>query len=408
MDSLHVPGSKPRSSSEGRVGGRTLSRNEPPREYCVYTPIIVNSNQSEKGAIGKTNQSGINSETVIVNELLCYITQYRHSTTNSGLKAVCIRYFSDEDIAIAKGIIWSLADAHLSTFKPRNDSKLRSAAEADLNDLLDALVKIDGKVKLPTFAAVHIDKMPRFNPEDVDLFSLNERLNQLERKLEQHDDYIKEQQSDTQPRKMYSSVLKSTPKPNIHKVKAHEMPSMQGQGPSTVGAGSSSLTDNSPPVFGVDKEGFQIPKQHLKKLRSKESKNFVRGNASPAKIKGAAPTRDMFVSHLDRETTSKDLSDHIKEKGINVLDIEKMSNDKAILKSFKVKINRSDVDKILDPSIWPRGVLCRGFFYRKPRDSDQRIRVASGVSQVSSLGMSEINSLADFSGDISSDNSTYQ
>ncbi len=90
MDSLHVPGSKPRSSSEGRVGGRTLSGNEPPREYCVYTPLIVNSNTSEKGAIGKTKQSGINSETVIVNELLCYITQYRHSTTNSGLKAVCI------------------------------------------------------------------------------------------------------------------------------------------------------------------------------------------------------------------------------------------------------------------------------------------------------------------------------
>ncbi len=409
MASLATPGNqKQRTSSAGRPGGRTLSRNEPQREYCVYTPVLVSAEPGTAGGVEKVKQANIDADSVIVNELLCYITQYMHSTTNAGLKAVCARYFSDEDIAIAKGIIWSLADAHLSSFKSRNDSKLRSAAEADLNDLLDALGKIDGKVKLPTFAAVNIDKMPRFNPEDLDLFSLNERLSQLEKKFELHECMMEKRSisSVMDSSKLYSSAVKSPTVPNVTKAQPPKQSATahtdeKGKKPPPTKKGTSLNHEIK------DAEGFEFPRYHRKRLRANQNDNVVKGNASPSKIRGAALTRDMFVSHLDRDTNAKDLEDHIKEKGIVVIDIEQKSNEKANLKSFKVKVNKSDYEKMMDPEIWPRGVQCRAFFYRRPGRFDPRIRNVSGISKISSVGTSEIDTLANYSGDISADDSLY-
>ena len=57
----------------------------------------------------------------------------------------------------------------------------------------------------------------------------------------------------------------------------------------------------------------------------------------------------------------------IENNGIQVYNIDKMSNYQASFKSFKVKISVLDIDKILNENIWPNGIQCE--MWRNPRRS---------------------------------------
>ena len=85
-------------------------------------------------------------------------------------------------------------------------------------------------------------------------------------------------------------------------------------------------------------------------------------------LRGAPPpTRDFFVSRVtvgDREG----IKELIEANGIQVYNIDKMSNYQARFKSFKVKISVLDKEKILNESMWPNGIQC--MMWRNPRRSN--------------------------------------
>ena len=82
--------------------------------------------------------------------------------------------------------------------------------------------------------------------------------------------------------------------------------------------------------------------------------------------------RDLFVYHTAHETTEDDMKDLINETSkVQVINVEKRSNEYAYYGSFRVTINRVDFDKAMDPAHWPVGWSVREYFHsRKKKEGD--------------------------------------
>ena len=99
--------------------------------------------------------------------------------------------------------------------------------------------------------------------------------------------------------------------------------------------------------------------------------NIVIGRgASTEGLRGAPPpARVIFVSRVvtgDKES----MSNFIKSRGVNVINIEKTSHEDATFSSYKIRISVVDKEKVFDPNFWPEGVKCRMWRERKERNQD--------------------------------------
>ena len=118
------------------------------------------------------------------NELLAYIQYYINRSTKENLKNVIIRSFSSEDVSVAKTILWSGCQAVLGSMDTRRASAVRTIKEADTADIINGFDKLDkSPFDMPTYAAVDIEKIPKFAPEDMEFTSIFERLSILEQRV---------------------------------------------------------------------------------------------------------------------------------------------------------------------------------------------------------------------------------
>ena len=110
------------------------------------------------------------------------------------------------------------------------------------------------------------------------------------------------------------------------------------------------------------KDGWNTVKD-AKKLRSRGAK-VVRGTSGLALGAGSnnfrqgwrAAPREIFVYHTHYSTNEDDIKDLINETSkVEVLEVEKRSREGSYFGSFRVKVNREDFDKALQPEHWPAG-----------------------------------------------------
>ena len=124
-----------------------------------------------------------------------------------------------------------------------------------------------------------------------------------------------------------------------------------------------------------DADLYEIPSYHKKKAqRSHKRQQAVMGTASPSStsIKGAPhPRKEFFVFRLEKSTSTEHLLNFVREKGIKPVDAVEVSHPHAKFKSFKLTVEVSDVDRVLDSDCWPRGIGVRR--YRPSRSSDQPV-----------------------------------
>ena len=88
------------------------------------------------------------------------------------------------EIVQAKNVLWAIYIG-LGNKKACRNSQARShhAVGLDLIDMLDAFKKIDGNKLGVPFVAVRMDRLPRNGPEEINVFSLVDRLSAVEREL---------------------------------------------------------------------------------------------------------------------------------------------------------------------------------------------------------------------------------
>ena len=103
-------------------------------------------------------------------------------------------------------------------------------------------------------------------------------------------------------------------------------------------------------------------------------KKFVVGTASQPGRKMRSPPADIFVYGVHPDTTVEDIVQDLAYSDIVITnsDIIQKSKEEAFLKSYKISVKAEDLQKALDPAIWPLRVKVREFIHYSRRSAVQR------------------------------------
>lgn len=130
----------------------------------------------------------------IINPVLTYVQYSFANSTFDGIKRVLIDFYSQEEISSAKQSLWDACTEYLPTFANRQDSNNRSAKEAETLDILNAYKRIDNTEDVTVQCLTNkLDRIPRCEPEELDLLSMMDRIIALENKVQNHEGKISKQ-----------------------------------------------------------------------------------------------------------------------------------------------------------------------------------------------------------------------
>ena len=127
---------------------------------------------------------------LVINELLAYAFDELKRSPCNDVKAQILRFYCASSISSAKHMLWEKFSSSLSAFAPRRDTAKRVAAEADLDDIMAAVAKIDsqcdGKEPHIIFVVKNVRNVPppseRMNSwADADM--ILRRLDEIEKYL---------------------------------------------------------------------------------------------------------------------------------------------------------------------------------------------------------------------------------
>lgn len=109
----------------------------------------------------------------------------------------------------------------------------------------------------------------------------------------------------------------------------------------------------------IDNTGFEQQRRQKKK-----QKKVIKGKGEVKQGFGGAPepNRSLFVYRANSDTSEEIVSNHIKSKGFQVIEVVGVSHGDSKFKSFKVTIPVSSVEPLLSEDLWPEGICVRRFY----------------------------------------------
>ncbi|ELU06733.1 hypothetical protein CAPTEDRAFT_209107 [Capitella teleta] len=130
-----------------------------------------------------------NSTTSVLHDpLLAFVAANRGSATSAHIRTVTLFGFTPDQVLVAKNLLWgvNIAARHLGENPKRVTRQARTASEAHLSDVLEALRKLDNANQLPRIAvyASDLHLVSRVRAGDIDVVSLAERLQDVESALQ--------------------------------------------------------------------------------------------------------------------------------------------------------------------------------------------------------------------------------
>ena len=389
-------------------------------------PLCSSCERSGKQSLNESKMvDPCSSIAPIVNELLTYTLFHFNICSYDEIKQTVLDFYTPDEIKEAKELFWSSQSEKLPLFESRRDSASRSAQEANIIDLLNAIKKIDNEeAQLPQFSAVNLSRLPKNTPRDLDSMTKSEQLSEIEHRCEsaekrsiRNTDRIndlfnmynevqdnilqlrrsianeiqlmkKEQRIDTlgvpdkqvlnpsskpintrPPEKVVSEnswvkVVKANGKKGSKKMLGNtDQRNLESTKFTVSNPGTSDNAENSQISNASD---FEIPREQRKR-KARANRKAVFGRNSTGTLKGAPRRVDMFVFHLEKETDIDLVQTYVEDKNVNVFKAECVSHEDSVYKSFRITVDFSDRERMLEEDFWPQGVGCRQFFRRRQK-----------------------------------------
>ena len=113
----------------------------------------------------------------------------------------------------------------------------------------------------------------------------------------------------------------------------------------------------------------------MNKVDKPKGRNVFHGSSAATEESSLAADVDLVASGVARDATEKQLEDFLKAKGINVMKVECLTKSELIVeekvrsKTMKVTVKAAELEKAMDPGVWPYRVGVRHF--RAPQRSRQ-------------------------------------
>ena len=361
----------------------------------------------------------------INNELLSYIQHHLVRSSAENIKSVIIRFYTPEEISQAKSLLWkSVPSDSLGPMRTRVKSTTRLAHEADVDDVISSFQKIDSlSLSVPKFAAINLDRLPKYPPEQVSdavvrdiVNSIEQRLRVVEARSEGNTDSInvlnmianEGLKSKVSSNLMCSSswpalgnesvettcnrdaskseaASKSDSRPSAADVvKLIAKPQRPVTRPRGVSSRAVSMT-GAPAIKNVkddykedvplsqDKNEAEIPgdfemtREQKRRIwrRERNNKAIVGKRENCLMIKSGLKNIDIFIFRVHKDVDNEDLKQFIVDEGISVSDFQKVSRDDSMMNSFKATIPFTDYDHVMSDSFWLTGIACRRFYSKR-------------------------------------------
>ena len=129
--------------------------------------------------------SSASESTIIINELLTYVSYYRNRSQTESLRRVVLTAFPPTTITDAKKALVQRFQAVLSSCAltaDRRSSTARAAHEAEIDDIIGIFTAVDlqGALDNTVFAAANLDVLPKFGPEEINFVAIANRQARVE------------------------------------------------------------------------------------------------------------------------------------------------------------------------------------------------------------------------------------
>ena len=99
----------------------------------------------------------MSEKTIYINELLCYIIHHINNSTMENISKVINYFYTCEGIYEAKKQLWTAEGTQsLGGIIERKKTAKRSASEANVDDIIEALIKLDSEDCVPCFTAKNV------------------------------------------------------------------------------------------------------------------------------------------------------------------------------------------------------------------------------------------------------------
>ena len=353
-------------------------------------------------------KNALDKPDIIINNLLAYVNTYRKRSTNVKLFNACIKFFSKEDITSAKVALYDEYNVVLGTAPRRLGSKHKSKAEFELEDILEAFTALDRKSIDAICASSNVKDLPNYNPEELELSSIVERIISMENKLQEHSTRLDENfthltknKSEIETNKrnisniqneVQSSInIANKTRTNVHKQES-EVTELKnkiesGRMPTYAAASKSGLSNarsvSPQPNMNRRPSAARRPSGNDNNWRVAGSRKrpparygTINATSGSYNFGMPLPSRYVVIERVKKGKTIEDINDYIKSKNNNIpiRSIKFMSNSKAYSESFLIEVSLEHINIFKKEDFWPEGVRFRDFRGNGRLWKDSRVR----------------------------------
>ena len=118
---------------------------------------------------------------MIVNGLLCYAIHHLGSAARDNIELTLKNFYNHQQVVEAKEALWAACGDHLKTLSLCKNGKLRSAKEGNIEEIMAALIKLDGISCTPNVCVSNLDTVPDRQPESWNYASMIQEVADLKR-----------------------------------------------------------------------------------------------------------------------------------------------------------------------------------------------------------------------------------
>jgi len=238
---------------------------------------------------------------------------------------------------------------------------------------------------LPKFVAAVLSRVPSIRPEDVDVSVLLRKVYELEGLVLKHDKMLQSHDTASTMTPPCPALLPST-----FQVPANEAPAADfaaGVDAEDVQAAANNTWAGVAMANNSHDSWSTVIHRKKKRFAQVVAPVFLRSKKSVdsafSKVKTVSSRHTAFVSRIDKDTTSDDLCEFLKQAGIKDVEcIKLVPKDGKVFKSAAFRVSCSDVSRDLfyNEDMWPEGCLLRDWYFKGKGQASTRSNHADNPS----------------------------
>ena len=307
-------------------------------------------------------------------------------------------FYGAEKITSAKDFIYNCCRIH----SPRRRSENRTKVE--INDIIDIFEKIqkDGII-VAKFVASSFDSLPplsKFSHLSRSIESLLDQIDRLHKEIDElkklreiderslADFYdVKAEITDIKIKLMIVENLSSDSSSKLDSIKSSTKSYSEAvRSTSTHALGNAFSSVNSASNYSRLKPGpagSTAPQRSTFHQQRRFQSVLGSGQAPNGGLQGIVRKYDIFVGGCSLNSDAAVIENHLKDIcKINNFSCEQLPTKSIIHKAYKVTVSLAIRNKLLDPILWPEGIIVRKFY--RPRGSSG-VHNSSYISATNSL-----------------------